>query len=68
MNFAFTSVKGDRHHNVILRLYTSWHKDGSEYYEVTMSPKDARQLAIELLNQGETAGYLISRSRNEPLE
>lgn len=57
MNFAFTSVLRDQHNNVKLRLYTNWHKDGNEYYEVTMSPEDARRLGLELMNEAETASW-----------
>ena len=57
MNIAQTSIIPGRDGNVILRVYTAWRKDGSEYYEVTMSAKDARHLSLELLQTSELVKY-----------
>lgn len=57
MKPAQTSVIPDRAGNVILRVYTAWRQDGNEYYEITMSAKDARELAIELLKTSELVKY-----------
>jgi len=68
MNRASTSIFTNQAGDVVIRLYTRWRQDGSEYYEVTMPPKDAMQLGLELLNEGDKAGYFQERRAGVPLE